>query len=288
VRGLRRAVAVRGAPEALEAEYAINEGAGDRLVAGDRVLFVCATAEKATAPFVLRVRGRTGHAALPGIADKALVHAAALIERLGSVSDGGRVVPEVERLLRAAFGDVPGADEVRARASELGPRAVELIEPLLGMTVSPTMIRASEKRNVIPGICEVTVDCRLLPGQRREEAERAVRSALGDGPYELEWRAVSGGTRSPVESPLWRAVQGFVDELEPGAELVPICLAGFTDSHWLRERYGTVAYGFFPQLAMPADEVARLVHSADERIPVDDLELGVRFLRHVAQAVGRS
>jgi acetylornithine deacetylase/succinyl-diaminopimelate desuccinylase-like protein len=31
---------------------------------------------------------------------------------------------------------------------------------------------------------------------------------------------------------------------------------------------------------------ARLIHSADERIAVDDLELGVRFLRHVARQMG--
>jgi acetylornithine deacetylase/succinyl-diaminopimelate desuccinylase-like protein len=29
----------------------------------------------------------------------------------------------------------------------------------------------------------------------------------------------------------------------------------------------------------------RLMHSADERVPVSDLELGTRFLRHAAEAV---
>jgi acetylornithine deacetylase/succinyl-diaminopimelate desuccinylase-like protein len=74
--------------------------------------------------------------------------------------------------------------------------------------------------------------------------------------------------------------------LEPGAVLVPICTAGFTDSHWLRAAFGTIAYGFFPMRAMDTELAARLIHSADERIPVDDLELGVSFLRHVAVAMG--
>ena len=30
---------------------------------------------------------------------------------------------------------------------------------------------------------------------------------------------------------------------------------------------------------------ARLIHSADERIPVEDLELAVSFMRHAAQAM---
>ena len=65
----------------------------------------------------------------------------------------------------------------------------------------------------------------------------------------------------------------------------PICVAGFTDSHWFREAFGTVAYGFFPSRAMPAELAARLIHSADERIPVEDLELGVSFMSHAAQSL---
>jgi acetylornithine deacetylase/succinyl-diaminopimelate desuccinylase-like protein len=132
----------------------------------------------------------------------------------------------------------------------------------------------------------VTVDCRLLPGQAEQEVEPIVRSWLGEGDYELEWRGGQGGTRSELGTPLWSAIESFVEEIEPGARLAPMCVSGFTDSHWLREAFGTVAYGFFPMRTMSAEVAARLIHSADERIPVDDLELGVDFLRHVAKAVG--
>jgi acetylornithine deacetylase/succinyl-diaminopimelate desuccinylase-like protein len=46
-----------------------------------------------------------------------------------------------------------------------------------------------------------------------------------------------------------------------------------------------VAYGFCPMRAMEAEVAARLIHSADERIEVDDLELGARFLRHAALGI---
>src|SRR5207249_4625506 len=137
----------------------------------------------------------------------------------------------------------------------------------------------------IPGRCEVTVDCRLLPGQTEEQADAILRQWLGPGDYELEWRGGQGGTRSELATPLWSAIEAFVEKIEPGARLAPICVAGFTDSHWLRETFGTVAYGFFPAKAMSSELGARLIHSADERVPVEDLELGVTFLRHVAQAV---
>jgi len=274
-------------PEAVRAEYAINEGAGDRVEVGGRVLYLCSAAEKTSSPFRLLVRGRSGHASMPSLADNALVKAARLIVRLGEFADEPRLGPETEAFLRAVAGRVPPATEALEVARAVDPVAAELLEPLLAMTVAPTMVEASRKRNVIPGRCQVTVDCRLLPGQTQAEAEAKLRAWLGEGEYELDWREGQGGTRSPFLTPLWEVVESFVAEIEPGALLVPICVAGFTDSHWLRQAFGTVAYGFFPLRAMSADLAARLIHSADERIAVDDLELGVRFLRHVAVTIGR-
>ncbi len=91
-----------------------------------------------------------------------------------------------------------------------------------------------------------------------------------------------------MDTPLWEAVESFVADAEPGAAVAPICVPGFTDSHWLREAFGTVAYGFFPLRAMSAELAARLIHSADERVAVDDLELGLEFLRHAARALSDS
>ena len=85
--------------------------------------------------------------------------------------------------------------------------------PLLSLTLSPTMIDASHQRNVIPGLCEVTVDCRLQPGVQPEDVEPVIRGVLGGDGYDLEWIERWGGTRSPLETPLWRAVESFVSGL---------------------------------------------------------------------------
>ncbi len=276
---------VEAHPDAVRADFSLNEGAGDRVELGGKVLYLCSTAEKMSAPFRLRVLGRSGHASMPGIADNALAKAAPLIERLGAFTSQPRLIPEVEGFLAALVPDLPDAAHALAVARAVAPLAGELIEPLLSMTVAPTMVRASDKRNVIPALCEVTVDVRLLPGQTPEDAEAELRAWLGDGAYELENYERQGGTRSPIGGPLWEVVQAFVSAEEPGAVVAPICVAGFTDSHWLREAFGTVAYGFFPARALDPETAARLIHSANERIPVADLELGARFLRDAARAV---
>jgi acetylornithine deacetylase/succinyl-diaminopimelate desuccinylase-like protein len=266
-------------------DFSLNEGGGERIVLGDRPLYLCSTAEKMSAPFRLRVHGRSGHASMPGIADNALVKSARLIEALGGYRPPRELIPEVTAFLRVVLGDAPPPDEALERARALHPLAAELIEPLLSVTLAPTMVHASERRNVIPAICEVTVDCRILPGRTPEDLEPLIRGALGEDSYELEWIERWGGTRSALDTPLWDAIETFVGDFEPGARVAPICSAGFTDSHWLRDAFGTVAYGFFPARAMEAELAARLIHSADERVPVDDLELGVDFLRHAARSL---
>ena len=277
---------VEAHPDAVRADYSLNEGGGERLELGGRAFYVCASAEKMSAPFRLRVRGRSGHASMPGIADNALLKAAALVQRLGEYRPEPRAEPEVVALLEAVTGRRP------ATAAALLPvaRSVDallgaLIEPLLGPTFAPTMASASEKRNVIPAVCEIVVDSRLVPGQTPAEQLELVRSVLGPGEYELDPIEAHGGTRSAVGGPLWDAIESFVAEEEPAAVVVPICVAGFTDSHWLRAAFGTVAYGFFPARALHPAEAALLIHSADERVPVEDVDLGVRFLRHAAQTL---
>jgi acetylornithine deacetylase/succinyl-diaminopimelate desuccinylase-like protein len=271
-------------PDAVRADFCINEGGGERVHLGDRTVYLCSTAEKMSSPFLLRVHGRSGHASMPGIADNALVKAASLIERLCRFEQPPRLLAETTAFF-AALGEVPELAELPERLAALEPGVRGMVEPMLALTLSPTMIQASQQRNVVPALCEVVCDCRLLPGQTQGEAERAIREWLGDDGYEIEWMEGVGGTSSPLDTPLWDAIASFVEDDEPGATLAPVVLPGFTDSHFMREAFGTVSYGFFPMRTMDSELAARLIHSADERIAVADLELGTRFLHHVVRTL---
>ena len=272
-------------PDAVRADYCINEGGGDRIELDGRTVYMCATGEKTSSPFLLRVHGRSGHASIPSIADNALVKAAGLIERLAQFVPEARLLPETEKFFRTVLGEVPRPDVALERVRRIDDVLASTVEPMLATTIAPTMIEASKARNVIPAVCDLVCDCRLLPGETQESVEGAIRAHLGGDSYELAWLEQGGGTRSELETPLWDAIEQFVAEEEPGAKLAPVICPGFTDSHWLREAFGTVAYGFFPLRAMDTEVAARLVHSADERIAVDDLELGTRFLMHAVRTL---
>jgi acetylornithine deacetylase/succinyl-diaminopimelate desuccinylase-like protein len=272
-------------PDAVRTDFALNEGAGERMELFGRPFYLCSSAEKMSSPFRLRVHGRAGHASVPSIADNALVKAAPLIERLAAYRPELQLGPETSAMIETVAGQPLDAAQALELARETDPAAAELFEPLLSITLSPTIISASERRNVIPHVCEVDVDCRLLPGQSPDEVEPVLLEVLGEGDYEFEWIESRGGTRSELGTPLWEAVESFVAQIEPEATVLPVSVAGFTDSHWLREAFGTVAYGFFPMKAMDPQVAARLIHSADERIAVDDLELAVQCFRHAAVEV---
>jgi acetylornithine deacetylase/succinyl-diaminopimelate desuccinylase-like protein len=271
-------------PDAVRTDYCVNEGGGDWVVVDGHPVYLCSTAEKMSAPFRLRVHGRSGHASMPGIADNALVRAARLVDRLAGFSSPPRLTPETEAFF-AALGDVPEPDALARSVAELPGDVRAMVDPMLGTAVSPTMISGSQRVNVIPGLCEVVCDCRLLPGDTPADVEPALRARLGEDGYDLEWVEAVGGTRSPLDTPLWDAIASFVEAEDPDARVAPVVSPGFTDSHFLREAFGTVAYGFFPMRTMKPELAARLVHSADERIAVDDLELGTRFLLHVARTL---
>src|SRR5438046_4414322 len=96
-------------PGAVRCDYLLNEGSGERLELGGKAFYMCSVAEKMSAPFRLRVRGRSGHASMPGIADNALVKAAPLITKLGEYVPDRQLTPEVTALLETVIGDTPSS-----------------------------------------------------------------------------------------------------------------------------------------------------------------------------------
>ena len=86
-------------PEAVRCDFSINEGGGDRVELEDgRPIYQATVAEKMTAPFRILVKGRSGHASMPRIADNALVNATRLIDRIAEYRPEPQLGPEVEAL----------------------------------------------------------------------------------------------------------------------------------------------------------------------------------------------
>jgi acetylornithine deacetylase/succinyl-diaminopimelate desuccinylase-like protein len=281
---------VRERPD-LRCDLAINEGGGCllELAGGGRVVPV-SIGEKVVTAVRLRMLGTGGHASLPGRADNPLGHAARAIELLLAA------VPEihVEAALVEALGELgaPAGDDAAlvdwaaAENETLG----RLVAASAQMTIVPTGALASEPPNVVPPYADVTCDCRALPGQGEDEIRARIAELLGDSlRYEVEFlEPPTGGTRSPEDSALYRVLERYLDARAPGARALPLLDAGFTDSHWMRDAWGTVAYGFAPVLHDDPGAYLDAAHAVDESIAIADLvemaEFHLFAIRELARA----
>jgi acetylornithine deacetylase/succinyl-diaminopimelate desuccinylase-like protein len=230
----------------------------------------------------LRVFGRAGHASVPAAADNPLRHLATAVDRLLAYEPPATVAPATRRALAALGCDGGGDEEALARAAELHPVLAETLPATVRMTVTPTGVQSFEPSNVIPPFADVICDCRALPGQNEADVHAHVATALGDDlTYEVEFlEPLTGGSESPIDTPLYRVCAGYVAARLPGAELLPLVGAGFSNSYWLRREFGTLSYGFAPVFATDHRAYNDGAHGADECLEVADLVEMTRFHQH--------
>ena len=175
-------------PELVRCDYLLNEGGGTYSIADGVRLYPLTVGEKAFADFRITVRGRGGHGSVP-------LHDLNAVERLGRVitaiaghEAGVSVAPFTARYIERLVADRGMRDRLkdpalaRAAVRELhatDPESAYEIEPLLGMTFSPTIVRGGgEAVNVIPSHASVDIDCRILPGHTPDDVRREVDAAL--------------------------------------------------------------------------------------------------------------
>src|SRR5213079_1040345 len=168
-------------PDKVRCDYLLNEGAGSLVpFNGQRVFDVC-VAEKGVFRFKLRTRGVAGHASIPKIGDNALLKLAPLLQAMRDRQPEFDITAAPQAMLDGL--GVSGLDELRVKDAVLAM----LVEPMLGVTLAPTMAHASDKINVIPSSAELQVDCRVPPGLGREHTERRIHEVLGGDGYTIEF-----------------------------------------------------------------------------------------------------
>jgi acetylornithine deacetylase/succinyl-diaminopimelate desuccinylase-like protein len=283
------------APDLVRTDFVINEGGMDMFPLGGRRLYTIHAGEKGYAACRVTIRGRAGHGSVPLHRDNA-VHGLAQV-----IAAFARYEPEVLTThLPAAFIDQVVADpRLRARLKDpaaahaalrelaaVAAGAAATIEPILGLTFSSTIVRAgSDAVNVIPSRAEVTVDCRLLPGQSADDIRREVARALAgvEEVWEMELLNYMPGSESPAETPLRAAIAATMAELVPDAAVICGHFSGFTDSAHFRAAFpGVVAYGFCPFIVEDGAAIRPRIHSVDERVTVRDLVFQTRFFERLA------
>ena len=283
-------------PELLRAEAAINEVGAIATTFDGRRFYPIGVAEKGYAVYRLSVHGAWGHGSMPR-EDNAVVRAAAAIGRLAEpgparpspvmqafirgVADS--VEPDTARLLRALAGDDPRLAEV-ALEGLCEPMYTRVVRALLRDTISPTIVHAGVKYNVIPGEATVEIDCRVLPGTTEDDMREIVVGRLGDLSRHVDVDLVihAPPVAAPVEHQLYELLERTLRDHDPDGIPLP-CIMPFATDAKHTAALGIPTYGFSPLQLDPEERFLERFHGVDERVGVDALRWGLPVLYDVVR-----
>jgi acetylornithine deacetylase/succinyl-diaminopimelate desuccinylase-like protein len=271
-------------PDAARCDYLLNEGGGMVIEYRGRRYYGVCCAEKGVFRFTVTTSGAAGHASVPMLGDNALLKMAPLLDRMRGQPPFD-LTDEPRAVLRALGEEADGdATEALKAVNEHHPALAVLVQAMLGISITPTRISASEKVNVIPHTAELKVDCRVPAGLDEDQVLRRIRDLLGDEGYELEFTERMLGNRSPMASELMNRIVDWIAREDPDGVVIPTQLPAFTDSRHFRAAFpDCVAYGWFPMRHQGFFDAWPLIHGADERVDVRDLEWATACYADVAR-----
>lgn len=284
-------------PEWIRAAGALNECGGVSATIAGRRLYPIQVAEKGFAAYRIVIRGTWGHGSMPR-EDNAAVLAAAVIERL-SVPGPTRIVPVMARFIEQAAAALPdevgaildalsGNDTGRAEAAlsvACDPMYARALRALLRDTLSPDVVHAGIKYNVIPGDAVVEVDCRVLPGTTEREMRAQVIERLGPDltpVCEVELMVFGAPVEAPAEGPLFDLLISTIRDHDPDGIPLPVMAPFATDAKHTAT-VGTPTYGFSPLRLDPDERFLERFHGVDERVSIDALCWGLPVLYDVVR-----
>ena len=279
--------------EKINAEFALNEFSYILPTASGVPVFQIQTAEKIPTRIRLTAHGTAGHGSLPHD-DNPVYHLAQAIVRL---TDAAQPVL-LNATTRAYFREISRLPEYawlaplmpsleNAATSSETAALIQKREPELGamlhLSISPTMLNAGVRINVIPNTAEAQMDARRLPGETSDEVFARLRKMVNDPAVSVEpfeTGLQSGTEPSSLTTSLYRAMESVFKESDPRAMVVPFLMRATTDGAFLRAK-GMAVYGV--PIFRKDGEIR--MHGNDERLAVENLRQGADLLEKIVLRV---
>lgn len=280
-------------PEQFEGvRFALGEFGGASMNLRKQIFYPIQVTEKQLCWLKALIPGRGGHGSL--------IHRGGTMARLSRyLADLERqrlpvhITPTASKMITSIANGFPDEEAVGIRElldplqtdrtlDRNGELAVTF-DPILHNTINVTMIRASEKINVVPSQVILGLDGCLLPGYTPEDLIAELHQLAGeDISYEIE--RYTPGPAEP-DMGLFDMLSEALKEADPNGIPVPMLFFATTDASAFA-RLGITTYGFTP-MKLPSDfDFFSTFHNADERIPVTAIDFGAEALYQVIKRYG--
>jgi acetylornithine deacetylase/succinyl-diaminopimelate desuccinylase-like protein len=274
--------------EGRPAAAALNEVGGYSMTLDGRRFYALQVAEKGIVWTRLHATGTPSHGSMPH-PDNAATKLARAVTRVGAWERPVRLVPIVGEFLHGL--GLEAVARAAAEEPEAVPEALErhLADPVLRRslhamlrdTVTPTVLRAGQKVNVIPGSGEAEIDVRTLPGTDQDKLLADLAALVGDD-ARVEPVMTLPAVEWPADADIVRLMHQALAAADPDATPLPMMITPGTDAKALA-MLGIPCYGFAPLRLDPQSPFLSLFHGHDERVPVSAIEFGLPVLAEVVE-----
>jgi acetylornithine deacetylase/succinyl-diaminopimelate desuccinylase-like protein len=272
-----------------DAGFVLNEGGGIRTDKAGHLFYSVAITEKSPLWLRLTATGATGHAATPP-EQTAVTRLVKALVKIDEYQPPVKVLPVVQ----AYFNKLATLDQSQSKLLDL---RLALSDPdfekkfvsdphnnaMVRATLTPTMLSAGYKTNIIPSTASAEIDCRLLPDEDPKAFVKVIRELLNDDKIKIEVVLNFPTMISPDRSELMNAIVTLSRRKDKDAPVIPAMLSGFNDSHYFRQQ-GLIAYGFVP--IRFTEQEGPMVHGANERIPIKSLRDGLERMVELLRIIG--
>jgi len=273
-------------------KYALGELGGFTMHISGQRFYPIMVAEKQICAMKVTVRGPAGHGSMP-LRGGAMAKAARLLSTLDRKRLPVHITPVVRQMLETMSARLPFPTNTMLRQllnpmltdrilDVLGSRG-RTVNPLLHNTVSPTMIEASSKINVIPAQVNIALDGRLLPGFTPDDMLRELKALIGNEAEIIVERYDPGPAE--VNMGLYETLANILREADPGGIPTPLLFSAVTDGRCFAQ-IGIQTYGFLPMQLPEGFNFSETIHAADERIPVRAMEFGTDAIYKTLERFG--
>ncbi len=267
----------------------INEGGAGFIIKNRKVYMPC-FGEKGPIWLKIKAKGKPGHASMPHKDNPNLI----LIQALHKIlqTDFGKkltdnFIKSIEfyligdnsrKFLKPTLKLIENSEKIKELLGKIIFLATSSTQPkisaMFSNTLSITIMKSGYKENVIPEEAEAIIDMRLLPGYQYDEIIDKMIKVVDDPRVSFEILSVYEPSQSdPVSEIMMKIRESALYVFE--APFFPILATGFTDSRFFRKK-GIPAYGFLPFFF--TEEEISTMHGIDERISVDNIELGLKIM----------
>jgi acetylornithine deacetylase/succinyl-diaminopimelate desuccinylase-like protein len=271
-----------------DVEYLFTEGGDNPVVNGAVRYYGVGVEEKRPFGLKLVARGVPSHGSRP-TKQNPVVHLVAALDRLARYETPLHVVPGVARYFAALSREYTGeqhrwlsdvAAAIKVPAARAWLTNDVYWNAILRNTISLTVLTGSNKSNVIPPEASAVVDIRLLPDQDPEVFLAEIRRVVADTTVEIIPPATRKGRMdNPIDTDLFRAVERATHDREPKALVTTPMFTAASDRPFYRA-LGIITYGFDP-FRVPSADMQKGMHGNDERISIENMGFGVRYLYDV-------